>query len=107
MIGLKEELIGKITHNPERYQHGKKVLTGEERRKKLVGSVGILNQYVINTGLINRVIFFFYYDEPEPNPFNNIDKEDNSDNESQNQQRVGSQSRSEEGAPGGEKAVQI
>ena len=59
MIGFKEELIGKITHNPERYQHGKEVLTGEERRKKLVGSVGILNQYVINIGLINGVSFYY------------------------------------------------
>jgi hypothetical protein len=44
VIGLKEELIGKVTRNPERVRHGHEVLTGEEKRKKLTGTVRILNQ---------------------------------------------------------------
>jgi len=73
--------VGKVTHNPERFQHGREMLTGQERKKKLVGA-------------------------DEPSPFN-VDKEKKSDNESQNQQRAGSQSRSEEEAAEGEKAKQI
>jgi hypothetical protein len=42
VIGLKEEMMGKFTHNPERFKLGKEALTGEQRRKKLVGEVGIL-----------------------------------------------------------------
>ena len=46
--------MGRITHNPERLQHGREVRTGEERKKELFvsGAVGILNQCFINTGLI-------------------------------------------------------
>ena len=59
--------MGRITHDPERLQHGREVRTGEERKKKLFGAVGILNQCVINTGLIGVSPFLlgrakpFYY----------------------------------------------
>jgi hypothetical protein len=36
VVGLKEELVGNVAHNPERFHHAHEVLTGEERRKKLI-----------------------------------------------------------------------
>ncbi|CAA7266880.1 unnamed protein product [Cyclocybe aegerita] len=35
VAGLKEELMGKVTRSPARVQHGRELLSGEERRKKL------------------------------------------------------------------------
>lgn len=37
--GLKYEIKGKITGNPDLVQHGREVKSGEERRKKLTGEV--------------------------------------------------------------------
>ncbi|KAF9561989.1 hypothetical protein CPC08DRAFT_707032 [Agrocybe pediades] len=48
--GLKEELKGKVTHKPELVEHGRELISGEERRKKLTG-------------------------EDEPNPFQAADEE--------------------------------
>ncbi|KIM40576.1 hypothetical protein M413DRAFT_446010 [Hebeloma cylindrosporum] len=62
VVGVKEEVLGKITHKPERIQHGHEVLTGEERRKKLTG-------------------------EDEPNPF----QDKSGDEEEQDQESIGSQ----------------
>ncbi|KAH9481710.1 hypothetical protein JR316_0006237 [Psilocybe cubensis] len=49
--GLKEELKGKVTRNPDLVQHGKDVKSGEERRKDLLG-------------------------EDEHNPFDNVKEDD-------------------------------
>ena len=38
-MGLKEEIVGKLTRNSERVSHGHEILTGEEKRKKLTGEV--------------------------------------------------------------------
>jgi len=46
VVGLKEELIGKLTRNPERFRHGREMLTGEERRRKLTGAVSVLKQFL-------------------------------------------------------------
>ena len=59
MIGLKEELIGKVTRNPERVRHGHEVLTGEERRRRLTGTVCILKQCVSITHRDSSFFFFF------------------------------------------------
>ncbi|KAF9048559.1 hypothetical protein BJ165DRAFT_1526003 [Panaeolus papilionaceus] len=37
VAGLKEELLGKVTHNKERVHHGHEIRTGEEKRKKMTG----------------------------------------------------------------------
>ncbi|PPQ69184.1 hypothetical protein CVT24_000032 [Panaeolus cyanescens] len=37
VVGLKEELLGKVTHNKERIRHGHEVRSGEEKRKKMSG----------------------------------------------------------------------
>ncbi|KAF8802503.1 hypothetical protein BYT27DRAFT_7172964 [Phlegmacium glaucopus] len=39
IMGLKEEIAGKLTRNPEKVKHGHDILTGEEKRKKLTGEV--------------------------------------------------------------------
>lgn len=37
--GLKDELKGKVTRKPELVEHGRQILSGEEKRKKLTGEV--------------------------------------------------------------------
>lgn len=32
--GLKEQIAGKLTHNPEKAEHGKQMRTGELKRKQ-------------------------------------------------------------------------
>ncbi|KAF8150725.1 hypothetical protein B0H34DRAFT_801654 [Crassisporium funariophilum] len=72
IMGLKEELEGKITRNPERVHHGHDILSGEDRRKKLTGA-------------------------DEKNPFENA-KEDNSKDKGINQAKPPSGT-TDQGAP--------
>jgi len=39
ITGLKEELKGKVKHDPELVRHGREIRTGEEKRKKTTGEV--------------------------------------------------------------------
>ncbi|PPQ64570.1 hypothetical protein CVT26_001968 [Gymnopilus dilepis] len=64
--GLKDELKGKITRKPELVQHGKEILSGEERRKKLTG-------------------------EDEPNPFQSVDEDEKKVNPQNNDLDQGQQ----------------
>ncbi|KAF8969231.1 hypothetical protein BDZ97DRAFT_1915575 [Flammula alnicola] len=38
VVGLKDEIKGKVTHNPDLVRLGHEKLTGEERRKKMIGA---------------------------------------------------------------------
>ncbi|KDR78954.1 hypothetical protein GALMADRAFT_64291 [Galerina marginata CBS 339.88] len=48
--GLKEELKGKVTHKPDLVQHGREVMSGEEKRKKLTGEVSTPGGMAVNQG---------------------------------------------------------
>ncbi|KAF5327531.1 hypothetical protein D9619_004368 [Psilocybe cf. subviscida] len=58
MMGIKEEIKGKLTRNSERVEHGREIKSGKEREKKLTG-------------------------EDEPNPFANADEDKDKDKDSE------------------------
>ncbi|PPQ72205.1 hypothetical protein CVT24_002362 [Panaeolus cyanescens] len=39
VTGVADELRGKMTHNPDLVHHGHELLSGEEKRKELLGEV--------------------------------------------------------------------
>ncbi|KAJ3504154.1 hypothetical protein NLJ89_g8085 [Agrocybe chaxingu] len=71
VAGLKEEFIGKVTRSPARVQHGRELLSGEERRKKL--SVDA-SEYLFASHLL------LIYGQDEPNPFTAANKDDHDAN---------------------------
>ena len=54
MMGIKEEIKGKLTRNPERVQHGREIKTGEERQKKITGEVSTLSLQILD-GLLPTI----------------------------------------------------
>jgi hypothetical protein len=43
MMGIKEEIKGKLTRNHERVEHGRDIKSGKEKEKKLTGEVRTLS----------------------------------------------------------------
>lgn len=76
ILGLKEQIAGKLTQNPERLSRGRDILSGEERRKKLTGEVCILFYFIVHLEIIKKL----YY-QNEPNPFEQAGEDDSAKNE--------------------------